>query len=183
MPQRPTRFRRRTQLGESAMVVKTDTCSVIVGDSDDPEDDCPPTDPSTDLSLLDITYSPTSNNSLPEVVGNTVIREGYEIFELPQSVSIQQAQRREFDTTITKTLTEACSTSSIRKKRRLPVNELPLLRTTSSEGLPQPSVRHYLTKRTLASLTDLFSSRTPGILLPLLQWLLILLKTVRSSHV
>jgi hypothetical protein len=39
-----------------------------------------------------------------------------------------------------KALRKPCGTSSTRK-RRLPVNELALLRTTTSDGLPQPGVR------------------------------------------
>jgi hypothetical protein len=73
---------------------------------------------------------------------------GFESYEDVQIVEMLP-RLKERNPTIAKTpkSKEPLKASKHRRKRRLPVNELALLRTTSSDGLPLPSVRIYLTGR------------------------------------
>lgn len=149
MPRRPTRFKRRLPAVDSALDapidISTDSTVTSVHSAVHKE-------LSKDISLFDIAHSPVPEQLSLEgrsrgiAFNSGCLRDCDRPDDGPLSTSQQQAKRQIFNTTKRRSITEPCKTSSARKGRRLPVNELALLRTTASDGLPQPSVRHRLAR-------------------------------------
>lgn len=71
----------------------------------------------------------------------------------------QHIRERESTTAMTEPLDISRKTSSTPKRRHLPVNELALLRTTSSDGLPLPSVRNCPARPVYLAIAN---NQTPG---------------------
>lgn len=146
MPQRPTRFKRRLQdtlngLEGSTLSCHNVSCSI---EQHDPKHKAESLSP--DVVFLDTTQSPLPEQSTPPVVDDLpppicsetddVSRWRCEHLQLPNTR--QQTAKRTPPITLPRS---PRNVSSTRKRQRLPVNELALLSTTSSDGLPQPSVR------------------------------------------
>ena len=149
MPQRPTRFKRRSRDVHLGLNSSTHHDTDRTDEVATPAQETACERSSNDVPTLDIARSPspeqpmlTPEDPLPESAahnGHQGNRERLEGFQLPNIQ--QQAAKRTSITTNTKSPKKPRQTSSTRKRRRLPANELALLRTTSSDGLPRPSVR------------------------------------------
>ena len=148
MPPRPTRFRRRPHAADNGLDVSTsreagttDTGEIITPDLGKRSNDTPTLGTPHLDSSVHLTSEP--EHPLPEsMVGSRDQRGGHQESQTnQQSSSLQKTEKRTRITITTNSSSKLCKTPSARKKRRLPVNELALLRTTSSNGLPQPSVR------------------------------------------
>lgn len=148
MPQRPTRFRRR--LVDSNYCLDSSNqrnCSLI--DVRSPSDQDPALE--QDPEILNLARSPSLQT--PELAAED-LRSPYQSRSKPQSdfnehegiqhslVQRPSAKRSSNPTTI-ESSQKLRKISSTRKRRRLPVNELALLRTTFSYGLPLPIVRRF----------------------------------------
>lgn len=153
MPQRPTRFRRRQRAADDFPEASTSHATdctdmritVIQHEEISHEDEH-----FKDTSVLDTSHStlpehPTlaPEDPLPESTIDSGVQSGG--CQQPEADQHPIAQRKAGKRTPTALTTnspsEPCKMLSTRKKRRLPVNELALLRTTSSNSLPRPSVR------------------------------------------
>lgn len=143
IPERPARFRRRIQtacddIGASNYLDSDRTDTIIALSQQDISDK-----PSNDASVFDIVRSPTPEQALhvpEESLPDTSDHNGFqEIGDQTDHAQLPLILR--VDRSVPSPI-KVCKTSSTRKRRRLPANELALLRTTSSDGLPQPSVRY-----------------------------------------
>lgn len=148
MPQRPTRLRRR--LVESSHHLD----SLSQGDSG-LTDARSLSDQESALGqypkILDVVRSPVLQT--PELAAKDR-QSAHQIGTKPQSDCSQReagqhagvkkrSAKRSTNSTPTKPSQKPRRISSTRKRRQLPVDELALLRTTSSDGLPLPSVRKF----------------------------------------
>lgn len=153
MPPRLARFRRRLRAAEYGHDVSTARDNI-------PHDNgatitlsltgSTKRERSVDPSALDVFNSssfgrPTSEADDPLFKGNIESEAQQGGLQQPgfdeQAITLRKADERTSVTSTTVSLSKLRKTSSARKERRLPVNELALSRTTSSDGLPQPSVR------------------------------------------
>lgn len=139
MPARPTRFRRRGR----AIVKDIEALSQLHHGRADNIVTLSRQDASNQSSgnaSVDIAHSLTPEASL---IGSGGGHPGD--CEQPQRVQHplnQQAEGRVHATIALTSPTKYPNASSTRRRRQIPVNGLALLRTTSSDGLPQPSVSY-----------------------------------------
>ena len=138
VPKRPTRFKRRTRPveaaeasrhGQSAPIENPLVGRLVCGEFP------------TDLSVSDIARSATPDELLVGTMRDSRSQRDRGRPDSVQIASIRQAENCATAVAVAKSPMKSCKTSSTRRRRRLPVNELVLLRTTSSDGLPRPSVR------------------------------------------
>lgn len=144
VPKRPTRFKRRTRPVEADEASRREQSA--------------PTDNSlvgrhfhgeflTSLSVFDTSSSATPDEALLGAVRDSRSQRDRGRPDSIQITSILQAKK----CAAAKSPSKIRKTSSARRRRRLPVNELVLLRTTSSDGLPRPSVRPFSTVDSVGS--------------------------------
>lgn len=185
MPQRPTRFKRRSRgidhrLGSSG---QHDTDHVDARSS--PAQKAAHEQCHNNTSILDVVRSPSPQ--LPELAaedfrsvtraksGSQKDREQSE--DVQPSENQRQTGERTSVTAVTKSLKKPRKIPSTRKRRHLPVNGLALLRSTSSDGLPLPSVRYCPARQVQLAIADTNAFRMPITSLPLL-WPLLILSTI-----
>ena len=147
MPKRPTRFRRRVPVTDDSLEPSThfETTQEASTDAKTVFGKCLTKVPNVDPASSRVPEQPNSMSdnlfTAPEIDN-----EGGDGFETHGDVQIVKSTPRLKERNPTaKTLTskEPLKVSKHQRKRRLPVNKLALLRTTSSDGLPLPSVRGY----------------------------------------
>jgi hypothetical protein len=151
IPKRPIRFRRRIPVTDDSLEPSTHletTQEASTGSktvSGEPLTKVPDVDPAG-LRVPE-QPNPMSDNlfTAPEIGSEGGA--GFESNEDVQIVKLPPWLKERNPTAKTLTSKEPPKVSKHRRKRRLPVNELALLRTTSSDGLPLPSVRSCLTGR------------------------------------
>lgn len=145
LPERPTRFRRRLRAaeddGEGSKCRESDGTDSVVGPSRQDKF----VNEGTVFDMVSLTRSEqllyVPEEPLPNAAnddGCQGIREQSERAHPSHRVRVDE---NEAGTTVTKSSIKTSKTSSTRKRRRLHVNDLTLVRTVSSTGLPQLSVR------------------------------------------
>lgn len=169
MPQRPSRFRRRFKASDESSRELNDrpvqdgdhqepgTCALI--DSPSPIHSPAPSDPIATVSDK-ATHVPNSLEDRLETSDDHAdvaddIAERLTGLSEPPSIQNTPRTRKQLEvTTSSKTrVYKAHSDSSSTRKRRLPVNCLALLRTSTLEGLPEPGVSHRRLHHSLRGLT------------------------------
>lgn len=153
MPQRPARFRRRLQVTdnnpespacrdtmqkEHAFPQTTYSEQFIDATVAEPVYSLIPEEP----TLTSETHSPAPRTSNIDGTVSLSLQDVQMVNTFPVS------EERKLTMVPTPTSGKTCKGPSSRRRRRLPVNELALLRTTSSDGLPQPNVRCHLSRQT-----------------------------------
>lgn len=158
MPQRPTRFRHRLVDTSHSLDSSNQRCASFVGVRRPSDQDSAS---AQSLETLNVAHSPTSQTPVfgAEDLRSTCQRnkphsdcsqrEGVRcipvqdqpIKRLPSLGNIEPTRKPR-------------KISSTRKRWHLPVNELALLRTTSTDGLPLPSVRRLGAKQVQLAFTD-----------------------------
>jgi hypothetical protein len=153
IPPWPSRFRRRIQMpdetaelpvatsqSQTATVEKRVATGVEVGvwNEDETEYRLQPG------SIYDVPLSPTSTRSSPASGDDQDVYERQSPVQRQPDTSGSAKFAHQAGTAVPVKVKKASRKplgSSSTRKRRLPVNELALLRTTTSDGLPQPGVR------------------------------------------
>jgi hypothetical protein len=145
IPKRPIRFRRRVLVTDNSLEPSTHletTQEASTGAktvSGEPFTKVPDVDSAGSRVREQPNSMSDSLFTAPEIGSESGV--GFESYE-------DVPRLKERNLTIAKTpKSKPPKVSKHRRKRRLPVNELALLRTKSSDGLPLPSVRSYLTGR------------------------------------
>jgi hypothetical protein len=151
MPKQPTRFRRRVPVTDNSLEPSTHlettqeastSAETVSGESLTKVPDVYP----AGSRVTEQPISMSDNLFTAPEIGNE-FGAGFDSHDVQIVKLLPPLKER--NPTISKTLTskEPPKVSKHRRKRRLAVNELVLLRTTSSDGLPPPSVRSYLAVR------------------------------------
>jgi hypothetical protein len=162
MPQRPTRFRRRLVDPNNSLDSSNQRDSGLPVPKS-PSDPDPALEQCSENTILTVVrslvlqspeleaedlHSASQKGSIPQ-------RDCDQCEHVQQSPVQKQSVKRSSNRTTMKPTQEPRKISSTRKRRHLPVNELALLRTTSSDGLPLPSVRRSRAKHVYLPRTDL----------------------------
>ncbi|KAF9694566.1 hypothetical protein EKO04_007363 [Ascochyta lentis] len=148
LPKRPSRFRRRFLAVSDDLEASSHSISDYTNDTVASVQEASHEGPLNDVSFLDGMRPPNPEQPLPAfeeqslvTAEDSVQQRGYEQVGCASAKSNQQTEKRASDqpvTAATKAHNKLRKTPSTRHRRRIPVNELALLRTTSSDGLPQP---------------------------------------------
>ena len=151
MPKRPTRFRRRVPVTDDSLEPSThfETTQEASTDAKTVFGKCLTKVPNVDPASSRVPEQPNSmsDNLFTAPETDNEGGAGFETHEDVEFVKLPPRLKERNPTAKTLTSKEPLKVSKHQRKRRLPVNKLALLRTTSSDGLPLPSVRSYLAGR------------------------------------
>ncbi|KAF3045727.1 hypothetical protein E8E11_006319 [Didymella keratinophila] len=166
LPQRPTRFRRRVVDPNHSLDSSTQRDSSLL-DAKSPSDQAPALEQYPENAILKVVRSPSLQ--APELAAED-LRFASQNGSNPQSDCSQrehvqhspaqkQSVKRSSSPTTLKPSQKPRKISSTRKRGHLPVNELALLRTMSSDGLPLPSDANHIFAVPVATLDPIEDSQ------------------------